>query len=163
MEAFFRVKRSGLHNRFELENLEPRILLSADAALASLPGVLPDELESDPDTGLLPQIDEVAIGAEDRLEDNPYQNQTAYDPSQSIDDIFAGLSEENLVDATEDENEHEDDFKDQVELEVAIEEAFDHANGFEDEDEHEDEYDQLSPLVYLRHILDETEYLISER
>jgi len=116
------LKRSSPHNRFELENLEPRILLSADAALAS-PCDLPDECESDFSTDLLPQIDEVALGDEDRLEENSYQNQTTYDPSQSIDDIFAGLTAENLIDATEDDS---GDIYDKES---------------EDEDEHEDEYD----------------------
>ncbi len=45
-------------NRFVLENLEPRILLSADAALAS-PCDLSDECESDFGTDLLPSVDEV--------------------------------------------------------------------------------------------------------
>jgi hypothetical protein len=97
----FTLKRSGPHNRFELENLEPRILLSADAVLVS-PFDLPDECESDFGIDLLPQIDEVVIGDEDRLKENSYQNQTTYDPSQSIDDIFAGLTEENLIGGDDD-------------------------------------------------------------
>jgi len=128
------VKRSGPHNRFKLENLEPRILLSADTAAASLPGALPDELDSELDSGLMPR-DEVAIDHEARLRGNPFQNQTAYDPSQSIDDIFAGLSEDNQVDATEDEDEHTNRF------EGVNEEEKDYSKVFEDEDEHEDEHE----------------------
>jgi len=123
------LKRSGPHNRFELESLEPRILLSADAALAS-PCDLPDECESDFGIDLLPQIDEVAIGDEDRLEENSYQNQTTYDPSQSIDDIFAGLTEQNLIEGDDDSGDA-----------IAFEEEDDHASEFEDEDKFEDDYD----------------------
>ena len=118
------MKRSGPHNRFELENLEPRILLSADAAVAS-PCDLLDDCESDLGTDLLPQIDEVALGDEDRLEENSYQNQTTYDPSQSIDDIFAGLTEENLIEddaGSGDAN--------------ALDEPDDHASEFADEGEY---------------------------
>ncbi len=63
----FKLKRSNPHNRFVLENLEPRILLSADAALAS-PCDLPDECESDFGIDLLPLVDEAAIGDQDRLD-----------------------------------------------------------------------------------------------
>jgi len=128
------VRRKPPPNRFELENLEQRILLSADTALTSLSGALTEEGDSDLDIGLLPR-DEVMIGHEVRLEESSYQNHTAYDPSQSVDDIFAGLDEENLIDSSE--NEHSDAH--------VFEDDFDNDQSkvFEDEDEHEDEYDDL--------------------
>jgi len=120
------LKKSDPHNWFKLENLEPRILLSADTALAASAIDLPKETESGLDLGLLP-LDEVALGDEDRLKDNPYQNQSTYDPSLALDDIFAGLAEDNLTDLSEDELVHE------------IESGHDEAHGFEDE--YEDEYE----------------------
>jgi len=89
------LKRSGLINRFELENLEPRILLSADAALVA-PYDLPEDIDAG--TDLLPLADEVAIGDQDGFENYTHQNATNYDPSQSIDDIFSGLTETDLID-----------------------------------------------------------------
>ena len=145
------MKRSGPHNRFELENLEPRILLSADTA-AALPCDLTDECESDLGTDLLPHIDEVAIGDEDRLEENSYQNQTTYDPSQSLDDIFAGLGEDDPTDLSEDENEFEDeseseydgDLASEFEDEFEGEDDHDYSKGFEDENEDAYEDDDAS-------------------
>jgi len=80
---------------------------------------------------MLPQIDEVVIGDEDRLDQNSYQNQTPCDPSQSIDDISAELTIENLMGDDDDSGDAN-----------AFEEEDNHANGFEDENEYEDEYDQ---------------------
>ena len=152
------MKRPGPNNRFELESLEPRILLSVDGSLAS-PCDLSDECESEFDTDLLPQIDEIALGDEDRLEENSYQNQTTYDPSQSIDDIFAGLGEDHLIeddDKSEDANEFEDEDDNSIEFEDEHEQAdgfeaefkddFDHDQSkvFEGEHEDEDEYDDAA-------------------
>ena len=78
---------------------------------------------------LLPQIDEVVIGAEDRLDQNYYQNQTAYDPSQSIDDIFAGLTAENLIEDDEDSGD---------------------TNAFEDKLEDEAEHDERATIIRTR-------------
>ncbi|CAB5080427.1 hypothetical protein D3OALGB2SA_513 [Olavius algarvensis associated proteobacterium Delta 3] len=93
------MKRSGLINRFQLENLEPRILLSADAALVA-PYDLPEELDAG--TDLLPVAGEVAIGDQDGFEKYTHQNARIYDPSQSIDDIFSGLTETYLIDGDDD-------------------------------------------------------------
>ena len=156
------MKRSGPHNRFKLENLEPRILLSADTAVAS-PCDLLDECESDLGTDLLPQIDEVALGDEDRLDQNSYQNQTTYDPSQSLDDIFAGLDEndDDLTVLSDDENDSESEYKDDLaggfedEIEGEDDHDHDHANGFEDEDEHEDENSSYGVSVITPHQKDQ--------
>jgi len=84
-------------NPFELENLEPRILLSGDP-LVGLANTLapgePDLLE----TGLeLPPIEEsIPPGAGDS-QSSAYQQTLQYDPSQNLTDIFAGLQQEDAA------------------------------------------------------------------
>ncbi|CAB5137120.1 hypothetical protein D3OALGB2SA_4000 [Olavius algarvensis associated proteobacterium Delta 3] len=90
------LKRSGTINRFELESLEPRILLSADVAAAT-PCDLQDDCEFNLGDDLLPQADEVALGDDICVEEKAFQDEHSYDPSQSIDDIFAGLTGKALI------------------------------------------------------------------
>jgi len=59
---------------------------------------LQEDCEFDLGGDLLPQTDEVAIGDTLCLEDDSLQSQPTYDPSQSLDDLFAGLNEEHLID-----------------------------------------------------------------
>ncbi|MCP4626347.1 MAG: DUF4347 domain-containing protein, partial [bacterium] len=94
------MKRPVVHNRFELENLEPRILLSADPGPGSMAGVLSDDLGPDLDTLLQrPAVAEVMTGAEAHFQENFQQISVPYDPSRKLDDIFSGLSAENLSEA----------------------------------------------------------------
>jgi hypothetical protein len=96
---FLLVKRSEPRNLFELESLEERILLSGEGLVSSLPGAAPDELEPlfDPDS-LLPPLEEVLLADSYCTEENCSHHSEPYDPSQNLDDIFSGLTEENISD-----------------------------------------------------------------
>ncbi|MBW1860844.1 MAG: LEPR-XLL domain-containing protein, partial [Deltaproteobacteria bacterium] len=88
------MKRSQPPNPFELENLEPRILLSGDPLVGIVDSIAPDELDS-PDTGLeIPPLEEKLNSGEDDSQNPTYQQSLQYDPSQNLTDIFSGLDEE---------------------------------------------------------------------
>jgi hypothetical protein len=99
------MKQSNPPNPFELEMLEERILLSADSLLAGLPQAAPDSVnplfDSNP---VLPPLEEVL------LSEGTYQQQSssyasdAYDPSQKLEDIFSGLTEEDYSDDMEEDS-----------------------------------------------------------
>jgi hypothetical protein len=84
-------------NLFELETLEPRILLSGDSFLAGLAAAMPDDsdrlLNTDP--GLSPS-EEIRQSDEDYLQETSSQHSDPYDPAHKIEDLFAGLSQEPL-------------------------------------------------------------------
>ena len=88
------LKRSGLIHRFELENLEPLVLLSADAVL----GAVPDASVADdwdlPVTSEAPPFPRAEIRiAEYDASDATTRERIAYDPSLRVDPIFSGLSD----------------------------------------------------------------------
>jgi len=75
--------------------LEERILLSGDSPIGALPGAAPDNQESmfEMDSGL-PPLEEVLISADTYLKEPSANASESYDPSQGLDDIFSGLTEE---------------------------------------------------------------------
>ncbi|MBN2061049.1 MAG: LEPR-XLL domain-containing protein, partial [Deltaproteobacteria bacterium] len=88
------MKRSQSPNPFELENLEPRVLLSGDPILGIGVAAVSDEPDF-LDTGLdKPPIEESLKPDQTGLQNTLEQQSTIYDPSQNLTDIFAGLSEE---------------------------------------------------------------------
>ena len=66
-----------------------------------MPCDLQKDCEFDLDDDLLPQTDEVAIGDTFCLDEDSFQDHLTYDPSQSLDDLFAGLNEKNPVDGND--------------------------------------------------------------
>ena len=90
------MKRSQPPNPFELENLEQRILLSSDAAAGAVQAIAPDEVDLF-DTGLeTPPLEETWIPSDGASQNASYDNSLQYDPSQNLDDLFAGMGEEDL-------------------------------------------------------------------
>jgi hypothetical protein len=91
------LKRSEPKNLFELENLEQRILLSGDSLVGAMPGAAPDELEPlfDPDS-VLPPVEEVLLTDDHCQEENCSLQSDPYDPSEQVDNIFSGVTEEEL-------------------------------------------------------------------
>ncbi|MFC1891596.1 LEPR-XLL domain-containing protein, partial [Thermodesulfobacteriota bacterium] len=97
------MKRFQPPNPFELENLEPRILLSGDPLVGMVDAIAPDEPDS-LDLGLeIPPLEEYLNSGDDKLQDPAYQQSLQYDPSQNLTDIFSGLDDEDPpVDQDED-------------------------------------------------------------
>jgi hypothetical protein len=86
------MKRRRPQNPFELENLEPRILLSSDSLAGAVHATAPEEFNP-LDIGLeIPPIEEIAHSQETSNQ-TTYQQPIQYDPSQNVADIFAGLTE----------------------------------------------------------------------
>jgi hypothetical protein len=77
--------RGNSKNLFELENLEPRILLSADPVMGSLAAAAPMDMLN---TGTAQAVEEVSVRASDNLSSVSRQNIADYKPSESL---FAGL------------------------------------------------------------------------
>ena len=91
------MKRSEPKNLFDLENLEQRILLSADSVLGGLPGAGP--VQSDPLFDLVPALppaQEVLLAEDTQLQESSTYDSEPYDPFQQVEDIFSGLTEEDL-------------------------------------------------------------------
>ena len=90
------MKRSESPNPFELEMLEERILLSADSLLGGLLVAAPDTLDPPLDINpVLPPLEEVQLSEDPHSEHHSVYDSRPYDPSQKLDDIFSGLTEEN--------------------------------------------------------------------
>ncbi|MFC1535318.1 LEPR-XLL domain-containing protein, partial [Thermodesulfobacteriota bacterium] len=88
------MKRSQIPNPFELENLEPRIMLSGDPLVGMVDSIAPDELDS-LDTGLeIPPLEENLNSGEDDSQNPAYKQSLQYNPSQNLAGIFSGLTEE---------------------------------------------------------------------
>jgi hypothetical protein len=91
------LKRSRSQNLFELEGLEPRILLSGDSLLAGMPIGMSDK--PDPlfatDPGLSP-LEEVHLSDEDYAQETSPRHADPYNPADKLDDLFAGLTGEAL-------------------------------------------------------------------
>ncbi|MFC1820404.1 DUF4347 domain-containing protein [Thermodesulfobacteriota bacterium] len=98
------MKRSQIPNPFELENLEPRIMLSGDPLVGMVDSIAPDELDS-LDTGLeIPPLEEKFNSGEDDSQNPAYKQSLQYKPSQNLAGIFSGLIEEDpLADQTGDD------------------------------------------------------------
>ena len=87
------MKRSQPPNQFELETLEPRILLSGDLLVGLANTIAPDKMEPfDLDLGTSP-LNETLIQGEIDSQNTPYSHDLQYDPSRNIVDIFSGLDE----------------------------------------------------------------------
>ena len=87
------MKRKRLEKRFELENLEPRILLSGDPLVGALAAIAPGDPDADK-TGLS-SLEEVLTADQTKLEASAASPES-YNPEDSIDDIFAGIEGEDL-------------------------------------------------------------------
>ena len=85
------MKRSAPPNLFELENLEPRILLSGDPLLGAVQIGAPGELDplSDNDQFNTP-AEEIKISDEDLPSESPTRVISDYNPSQELENIFSG-------------------------------------------------------------------------
>ena len=94
------MKRSEPPNIFELENLEPRIMLSGDiltgAVVESVVSARPDSLETGTDQ---PPIEEILYPSSDVSPDTNFQNSSQYDPFQNeeLAGIYSGLAEEDPI------------------------------------------------------------------
>ncbi len=88
--------RPELQNLFELESLEPRVLLSGDGLLAVGPVCVADTISSLPDNSLPGSDiqDVVTVFADDANYDQSYREFFHYDSSGELSDIFAGLTVE---------------------------------------------------------------------
>ncbi|MEJ2392692.1 MAG: CARDB domain-containing protein [Gammaproteobacteria bacterium] len=96
------MKRSISQNTFELEMLEERILLSADSLLGGLPAAAPDNIKSLFDVNpVLPPLEEVLLAETTCLQQSSSYASDPYDPSQNLEDIFSGLTEEDYADDME--------------------------------------------------------------
>ena len=73
-------------NRFDLENLEQRILLSGDSLSAATRAIAPDDLDLFDQPF---QLEEIQSTEEDLSQQNIQQS---YDPSDNLSDIFSGLT-----------------------------------------------------------------------
>ena len=90
------MKRSEPPNPFELEMLEERILLSADSLLGGVPRGAPDNLHPLFDINpVLPPLEEVQLSQDPHFKEPSAYESELYDPSQKLDDMFSGLTEEN--------------------------------------------------------------------
>ncbi len=79
------MKKSQPPNRFDLENLEQRILLSGDSLSAATRAIAPDDLDLFDQPFQLEEIQST--------EELSQQNiQQSYDPSDNLTDIFSGLT-----------------------------------------------------------------------
>ncbi|MBW2623244.1 MAG: LEPR-XLL domain-containing protein, partial [Deltaproteobacteria bacterium] len=90
------MKRSEPPNTFELENLEPRIMLSGDPLTGAVADSIitgkPDPFETGQDQ---PPIEEILYPVSDALQDTPYQESSQYDPykKKNLTGIYSGLAE----------------------------------------------------------------------
>ena len=82
-----------LKRRYELENLEPRLLLSGDPLIGALAAIAPGDPEEDGPG--LSALEEVLTPDQTRLEASS-ANPDSYNPEDSIDDIFGGMEGESL-------------------------------------------------------------------
>ncbi|NJC87912.1 MAG: hypothetical protein FIB02_05170, partial [Desulfuromonas sp.] len=86
------------HNLFDLENLEPRILLSGESLLDPTPldsSLAPLTSPFDASS----QVEEIALSQEDSLRNSSIGRAVEYNPAERIDDLFAGMEdEENAAD-----------------------------------------------------------------
>ncbi|MBE9581879.1 MAG: LEPR-XLL domain-containing protein, partial [Proteobacteria bacterium] len=90
--------RSGSQNLFKLEGLEQRILLSADPLFGGAVIWASDELDlADADLEAVSQ-EEVFLSEEGSPPDLSSQEASSYNPSESLEDIFYGLTEEDVID-----------------------------------------------------------------
>ena len=88
------MNRKRPHKRFELENLEPRILLSGDPLVGAIASLAP----ADPDSEQSPlsTLEEVLTSEETDAYDSPSADSESDDPGAPLDDIFSGLTGEDL-------------------------------------------------------------------
>ena len=86
-------KRSD-NKRYQLENLEPRILLSADPLVGAVASLALGEQDSEESP--LTTLEEVLASEESKAYDSPSPDSESYDPAESLDDIFSGLTGEDL-------------------------------------------------------------------
>ena len=101
--------RSEPQNLFQLEGLEPRILLSVDSPLGAMQVGAPDELDPlfDSDSHI-PPAEEVLLSHEGDTQEPSSSHSDSYDPAEQLDDIFSGLEEEDLSDDGEEDSSDSD-------------------------------------------------------
>jgi len=88
------VKRSQPPNLFELEGLEQRILLSGDALSGAACPIAPEEADLFTTGSDAPPLEEPSAPAAQTTEGETHHDKMVYDPSQQLDGLFSGLSEE---------------------------------------------------------------------
>ena len=81
------MKRIRPQNPFELENLEPRILLSSDSLVGAVHATALEKFDPLDMGQEIPPIEEIAYSQE--TSNQTYQQPIQYDPSQNVADIFA--------------------------------------------------------------------------
>ena len=84
------MSRKRTHKRYELENLEPRILLSGDPLVGAVAALAPGDPDSE--ESALASTEEVLGSEESNVYDPPSADSESYDPSEPLDDIFSGLT-----------------------------------------------------------------------
>ena len=84
------MSRKRSHKRYELENLEPRILLSGDPLVGALASLAPGGPESE--ESALTSLEEVLASEESNAYSPSSSDSASYDPAASLDDIFSGLT-----------------------------------------------------------------------
>ncbi|MHB8092108.1 MAG: LEPR-XLL domain-containing protein, partial [Syntrophales bacterium] len=85
------MKKSQPPNQFEMETLEPRVLLSGESAAAMAYASLPDELNPCGEVGAIPNLEEVPAPSEVGAPNPVYQQSLQYELSPNQTDIFAGI------------------------------------------------------------------------
>ena len=97
------MKKSQPPNRFDLENLEQRILLSGDSLSAATRAIAPDDLDLFDQPF---QLEEIQTTSEDLSQQNIQQS---YNPSDNLTDIFSGLTEQDALAPDSDQEESDSD------------------------------------------------------
>ncbi|MFC1857299.1 DUF4347 domain-containing protein [Thermodesulfobacteriota bacterium] len=108
------MKEPNPHNLFTLEGLEPRILLSGDPLLGSIDISSPDEQEDFPRNDQeTPSAEEIFFNEESQTAEKFPTDSDEYQPSNNLEDIFAGLEENDSL-AIDDEDSGEIDENDSL-------------------------------------------------
>ncbi len=97
------LKRQRPHKRYEIENLEPRILLSGDPLVGALASIAPGDPDSEESS--YTTLEEVLASEESNAYDPPSADSESYDPAESLDDIFSGLTVDDVSGSEVDEAE----------------------------------------------------------
>ncbi|MFC1859817.1 LEPR-XLL domain-containing protein, partial [Thermodesulfobacteriota bacterium] len=104
------MKEPDLHNLFNLESLEPRIMLSGDPLLGAINISAPDEqedfLRNDQED---PPAEEIFFSQESQISETFPADSEEYQPSNKLEDIFTGLDENDSLIVDGDENSGEID------------------------------------------------------
>ena len=104
------MKNSGMTYGFELENLEPRIMLSADPVVAAADAVAPDTPEFSDTNPVPPLVEATTHDGANTTEPAPEDQALAYDPADNLTDIFSASTDTESESTPDDQGVQEDDY-----------------------------------------------------